>query len=87
MISQDVIEEAVAAPRCDHDLGDCSPAGRSFFCLPININLSPINTYVCRKSSILMPSLFVTLRGDNPGSWNIFNEYIHLSLELYLNLV
>ena len=52
-----------------------------------NINLSPINMYVCRKSSILMPSLFVTLRGDNPGSWNIFNEYIHLSLELYLNLV
>ena len=74
MISQDVIEEAVAAPRCDHDPGDCSPAKISFFCLPSNINLSPINMY--KKSSILMPSLFVTLRGDNPGSWNIFNEYI-----------
>ena len=46
MISQDVIEEAAAAPRCDHDPGDCSPPMRSFFCLPINMNLSPINMYV-----------------------------------------
>ena len=46
MISQDVIEEAVAAPRCDHDLGDCSPARISFLCLTINIDLSPINMYV-----------------------------------------
>ena len=43
MISLDVIEEAVAAPRCDHDLWDCSPASRSFICLPINIYVEDVH--------------------------------------------